>query len=345
MKNKQWYAQMDGLRCIAVMLVLIEHYILSIGNVLGAREQAGRMGVMLFFVISGFLITEGLLYSLHLPKWQALKTFYIKRALRIFPIYYLLLLIACIIHPAFRDIAIYAFTYTFNFLPDVMTINRSLKAYGHLWSLSVEEQFYLVWPLVILFIRKPAFILVTICIAFFFFGAYSGLCAGVLLALTKWYFPKQYSAFKLLYVSILLTAATSAYYLLGYYSGLYVAISVVLVYLATCNAYTGFAKAILEQRFIAYVGKISYGIYLYHMPLYILLNGLFFNELWHQWYAYDFSFFPPLRYNIWVPIFLLYTTISIVVAHISYTFIERPFLKLKKRFDFATGQEMVAIHA
>jgi peptidoglycan/LPS O-acetylase OafA/YrhL len=59
MKNKQWYAQMDGLRCIAVMLVLVEHYILSIGNILGAREQTGRMGVMLFFVISGFLITEG----------------------------------------------------------------------------------------------------------------------------------------------------------------------------------------------------------------------------------------------------------------------------------------------
>ena len=347
MKNKQWYAQMDGLRCIAVMLVLVEHFILSIGNILGARQNAGRLGVTLFFVISGFLITEGLLHSRYLPQRQALKSFYMKRTLRIFPIYYLLVITAFIVHPAFRQIALYAFTYTFNFLPDVLTIAPSLLAYVHLWTLSIEEQFYLAWPLVIIFLRKPVFIIITMCFVFIFFDTYSWLCAGALLALAKLYLPKQYEAYKFFYVAVLLMAGACVYYFLNFALGLHITISLVLVYLATCNAYTGLSRAFLEHRLIAYVGKISYGIYLYHMPLYVLLNSLFLNDIWVYWSTHDFPLIPKLRYNVWIPTFLVHTTISIVIAHFSYILIEKPLLKLKKRFDTDgdTKEEMITAKA
>ena len=138
---------LDGMRAISIALVLLGHLSGTRGFVrlnLGIGDYA-HLGVVVFFVISGFLITRLMLSERAKSGYVSLKLFYARRALRLFPAAYVF--IACVgllwwagvVHLQPRDIW-HAVTYTTNYLPD-----RSWQ-FGHLWSLSVEEQFYLIWP-------------------------------------------------------------------------------------------------------------------------------------------------------------------------------------------------------
>lgn len=138
---------LDGLRAISIALVMLGHVSGTQGFVridLGVGDYA-HLGVLIFFVISGFLITRLLLSELSKNGYVSLDLFYARRALRLFPASYAfigcvcLLWLAGIVHLHATDIW-HAVTYTVNFLP-----GRSWQV-GHLWSLSVEEQFYLFWP-------------------------------------------------------------------------------------------------------------------------------------------------------------------------------------------------------
>ena len=138
---------LDGLRAVAVALVLLGHLSGTHGFVsinLGIGDYA-HLGVVVFFVISGFLITRLLLSEQTKKGSVSLKLFYLRRSLRLFPAAYAfiasvsLLWLAGIVHLEARDLW-HAVTYTVNYLP-----GRSWYL-GHLWSLSVEEQFYLLWP-------------------------------------------------------------------------------------------------------------------------------------------------------------------------------------------------------
>ena len=171
---------LDGLRGIAILLVIVSHY-------LGAywrTASAGWTGVNLFFVLSGFLITGILLDAKDKPHY--FRNFYARRTLRIFPLYYLVLVLVFVVAPwipsldteSYRALAgrqVWFWTYTANFY---------VGAYGeigadpfacnwigllHLWSLSVEEQFYLVWPFIVLFTSRRQ--LIGIC-GVFFVGAW-----------------------------------------------------------------------------------------------------------------------------------------------------------------------------
>jgi peptidoglycan/LPS O-acetylase OafA/YrhL len=143
-------AGLDGLRGVAILLVMLFHR--------GLRP--GWMGVQLFFVLSGFLITGLLVEGRREAVGRYLVTFYGRRALRIFPLYfaYLLALLALarvgLELPGLREGLPYAATYTYNLL-DAAGATPSIVM-NHLWSLSVEEQFYLLWPLVVFFLpRRP----------------------------------------------------------------------------------------------------------------------------------------------------------------------------------------------
>ncbi|WP_263379161.1 acyltransferase family protein [Granulicella paludicola] len=154
---------LDGLRGLAVLLVFCFHFGggLSSPNpfvhALGVLVQAGWIGVVLFFALSGFLITGSLFDSLSEP--HLLRNFYARRALRTLPLYYFVLLLALIgavLHGAslhqLQRLTLFAF-----FLQNLPVIwvraldNPSPFPLYHLWSLAVEEQFYLIWPLVLLF--------------------------------------------------------------------------------------------------------------------------------------------------------------------------------------------------
>jgi peptidoglycan/LPS O-acetylase OafA/YrhL len=138
---------LDGLRAVSIILVLLGHA----GGTRGFPKvnlQIGdyaHLGVVVFFVISGFLITTLLMHEFDTTRRISLQLFYARRSLRIFPASYFYLCVICllsasnILHLTRTDFW-HALTYTVNFLP-----GRSWQI-GHLWSLSVEEQFYLLWP-------------------------------------------------------------------------------------------------------------------------------------------------------------------------------------------------------
>lgn len=145
---------LDSLRGIAVLLVLLHHY-----RWLGV----GWVGVQLFFVLSGFLITSILWETKDRELGLYLLRFYRRRTVRIFPVFYAVLLLFTAAYllkgkpEAFGSLAPWLFTYTYNFArffePDMVW-----SYFGHFWSLAVEEQFYLVWPLLVFTMSRRAFL-------------------------------------------------------------------------------------------------------------------------------------------------------------------------------------------
>ena len=146
---------LDGLRAISVVLVLVAHTaetrgFPSLGRFRWIPEKCGEFGVKVFFVISGFLITSLLVQELAGKGSISLRAFYLRRAFRIFPVYYFYLavifaLVGLGVFSHKNDDALFSLTYTMNY-----HYNRSWNV-GHAWSLSVEEQFYLLWPAVMCF--------------------------------------------------------------------------------------------------------------------------------------------------------------------------------------------------
>jgi len=160
---------LDGLRGIAILSVMFSHYILfapaegSIaGRIVVKLAHTGWAGVDLFFVLSGFLIT-GILADSR-GKASYFRTFYMRRTLRIFPLYYLFLFLAFVVLPRLHfgeetppaSNAPWFVLYAANLFVARDGSFANVAGLGHLWSLAVEEQFYLVWPLVIFFLSPRA---------------------------------------------------------------------------------------------------------------------------------------------------------------------------------------------
>ena len=167
-ENRKHYPGLDGLRAVAVLLVMFEHNIR-----LPPQYHWGWTGVLVFFVLSGFLIT-GILYDTRdaQGRWRV---FYARRALRIFPLYYAALLLGVLTFPFFRWRLhpsqllwpVYLQNYARFLWPsaidsgviDHLVSQRFagkgvLLLYGHFWSLAMEEQFYLVWPFIVFAVRR-----------------------------------------------------------------------------------------------------------------------------------------------------------------------------------------------
>jgi peptidoglycan/LPS O-acetylase OafA/YrhL len=147
---------LDGIRGIAILMVIFYHFTDSRlgGGALIKLLKVGVSGVDLFFVLSGFLIT-GILFDSK-SKQYYFRDFYIRRALRIFPLYYGVLVVVLLVLPYFHVVAdaaalryqAWLWWYASNYLLGGQDVT-SLGGLGHFWSLAIEEQFYLVWPLVI----------------------------------------------------------------------------------------------------------------------------------------------------------------------------------------------------
>lgn len=156
---------LDGLRGVAILLVIASHYLGQNWRI----ATVGWTGVSLFFVLSGFLITGILLDEKDKPHY--FRNFYARRTLRIFPLYYLVLILAFVVAPlipalnteAYREVAsrqAWLWTYMMNIYASFYSEIGHNPFAGdwlemlHFWSLAVEEQFYLVWPLVVLFTTR-----------------------------------------------------------------------------------------------------------------------------------------------------------------------------------------------
>lgn len=149
--------QIDSLRFFAIMLVLVSHWLYGLPYV--EELRLGTIGVEFFFVISGFLISLQLFdfksaINERKEKFsRVLLIFYIRRILRIFPLYYLIVIISYLFNNGeVRDAFIWNICYLSNFY--IIKVQHWPSTFSHFWSLSVEEHFYLFWPIIILLSRK-----------------------------------------------------------------------------------------------------------------------------------------------------------------------------------------------
>lgn len=358
--NLKHYSQLDGLRCFAILFVMVAHWIAWDTNNILIKNIPWSHGVILFFVLSGYLISN-ILFELKekidaglTTRLQALKTFYYRRFLRIFPIYYLLIFYLFYInYENTREIFPWLVTYTSNILE--CKTGDYVGNFNHFWSLAVEEQFYIIWPFLILFVKQNK--LMRLILGFMLISFISRLCChlisngnwmlasyftpnlflplslGALLAYSKRYKPSLSSFFDntyFLYISAIFYSF--AYYL--FHVKLQVVIFDVLFdeYLfsfscvffiskASSNGFKWFGKWVLEHNLVTFTGKISYGLYVYHL----FVIGFFWNYL-----SPKFKLHVDNKHAIW----LIYFLVTYFLAILSFYIIEKPINKLKDRSTY-----------
>lgn len=352
-----YFKKIDGLRFVAIAFVIIEHF----ANFIGKNIKAGYFGVDLFFVISGFLITSILLKPNCKTFGENYKNFIGRRTLRIFPLYYLTIIILWFLN--FENVRTYLawfLTYSFNYAWPYynLPVNRTT----HFWSLSVEEQFYLFWPLIVLSLKKNQIFLMYLTISIICFG-YLQLCFNIFPSISKYnnsglltrmaslgagglgailysrdILPKKILLNKpieyfilILLIITLLTDYKIHFLVMGFCS----------LFLVLKAAYYDFRLNILNimlsNKNIVWIGTISYGIYLFHPIIAYYLDTYCFNILWSK---IDFSFCPILEWHPWIFKLPIYSFITVIVAALSMNFFEKPILLLKDRwFKYNRGHE------
>jgi len=287
----------DGLRAIAALIVIANHWYFNYYR--QVEGPIGIIGVTIFFVISGYLITGILLRSREDDGgWRSsLTAFYVKRSIRIIPIYYLTITVGVLAGVAgFVHLSpAWYYFYVSNFLPlfGVFDFGHA----GHFWTLAVEEQFYLVWPLLMLALPSRAllpailglivFSPVTICLelmakwplgAIYMFplSHCSALGAGALLAFIHGRAKDEAipASRPLLEISLCALAIVAVFdYRTGTadFASMISATTLFLTVLTTACCIDSFKRGrggvwtkALNLRPMAYLGQISYGLYVYH---------------------------------------------------------------------------------
>lgn len=370
---------LDGLRGVAILLVLAVHLLQVDGPVTIAGRvfrnvfSAGWVGVDLFFVLSGFLITGILVSTLGRPHY--FRRFYVRRTLRIFPLYYATLAMMFFILPFFIHLKPEASTelrrtepwfwlYATNLLCLVSPHNNSLPTgTGHFWSLAVEEQFYLVWPLFIWMTGERRAL--QGCVALFAgaavfratllagdVGPYviytvtparvDALAAGAavailmrsskgverLMKIRRVLFP---AALILLVVTVAMAGLQLGYLvpavqLVGYSSLAIFFASVLFGVIRPVSRFEHLVGRTLKRPTLRFFGKFSYAMYVFHYPVRELLRFVGVH-----------SDAPPT----WLPVDWMWTLlvaalatmITVILALISWYAFERHFLRLKDILD------------
>ena len=337
---------LDGLRAIAVLMVMCFHATVP-------RASGGYLGVDVFFVLSGFLITSLLIAETDRTGTIQLKRFYKRRLARLTPALLLMLLAYMLLAPFAwpqlspsadaRDSAIALF-YLADYASAFWQIPENLR---HTWSLAVEEHFYLLWPAVVLLLhrvhspKKRIAILGGMYIVFTlwrikcdlngghsydltyyrFDTRLSGLTIGALLAFVLNTKPERFAALDLNFlapVSFFIFAlctwrfriASTAAMTYGIVS---IELASLLLIFIIVNKRSGWAYWLLSNRAAAFIGRMSYGLYLWHYPIFHYLWGRF------DWYV----------------ILPLGGAISLMLAVISYYTVER-FARQRFRTDHTT---------
>jgi len=344
---------LDGIRGISITIVLVFH----------ANERllpGGFLGVDLFFVLSGFLITSLLVQEFDATGGISLKSFYMRRVLRLFPALFTMLLLFCAaailvfgFHGAVDHLIDSAITvfYTANWAR-ALGVHR-VDFLGHAWSLSLEEQFYLIWPPMLLLLLRVmrsrwlvAFLPLGLALASWALrfdmhidgatlmrvlngldthadGLMIGCCAGLAVA-SGLLSDKAKRALArgvrfLSPISLLLLCYLVLFkhwYDLDTVQWWLFCVPVLgLILILDCvlgDRRDSFHR-IFSNRLLVRIGMISYGLYLWHYPIYRFMASAFGMG--------------------WVTVLVFGTILTFLVAILSYRLVETPFLRLKRKFQ------------
>lgn len=338
----RFFGSLDGLRCLSILAVIWHHCGWNQAPDGWAVLSTGYLGVDLFFVISGFLITTLLLREREETGRISLRDFYIRRTLRIFPLYYTVIGLYVVTVFLFERNTVRGQAF-FSNLPFFLTYtsNWFIQLEGRVifyfaWSLATEEQFYLVWPtLEKAFSGMAIPVLIGIVLlartivertapeaglwATILLSIHPGILCGVLLAHAlhsrRWFAMAEKTLSRRWFGPAMLVGAVVAMGLLGP-KWLIWTFMTLLVGAAVVRERNGLP--FLRWRPIAYIGTISYGMYLLHM----LCHNLVKRAL----PSYEMLWFPAT------------VAVTVVVAGISFRYYESRFLRLKRRFSASARQ-------
>jgi peptidoglycan/LPS O-acetylase OafA/YrhL len=332
--SRHYIPELDGLRAVAVLLVITEHLHTPVLHL--AR---GHFGVVIFFILSGYLITSLALYEEGERGSLSFSGFYIRRSFRIFPLYYVVLAVYCVlilglhIGPEKRVPLLHALPYYLTYFQEIPFIHGGYGLpFYQSWSLGIEEKFYLIWPIVCFLLlgqirswRIPvtAALIVGSSISGPFISPYSSILLGCLLALL----------FQLDWVRSVASQGS----IIGSYTTLAILVGLHIfvlphshwryedaVYAPLFALFFGFLlsgetgiKSVLGFRPLVAIGRISYGIYLVHI---LCLNVV--EKFFHS---------PSLSY-------LATVAASICVAGALHVTIERPLIHLGRRLSVISSR-------
>lgn len=359
--QKAYYPALDILRGIAILSVVFYHNFDFI-----SFFRFGWMGVDLFFVLSGFLITNLLLFSVDNKFY--FRNFYIRRVLRIFPLYYLVLFLFFTLSPIYfsqkNPESTFAYynenkAWFWGYFQNWLMVRNGpapVPYLTHFWSLGVEEQFYLFWPLVLFCFRKLnqlkkvtlGMILFAILYRQIIWSLHSQevetyycntftrmdtLLLGSLLAIhlkqgkriSQAAIKTSFLAFGLLVASSLLFYGNlqrdnSLFATIGYtVSGCFFTSLLYLVIQYGEQLKSGLRRL----SALSFLGKISYGIYVYHVPIYLVLATQFSSVMGE---------FVSNKEDTPLLISITSLVATILASTVSFYIFEKPILKLKKHF-------------
>ena len=368
-------SSLDGVRGLAIALVLVNHLLWS-SPLTGSRlldfvvrvRAASWVGVDLFFSLSGFLITGILFDTLHTGNY--FKNFYARRILRIFPLYYgVILLLLIVVHPLRLDQGRQLYL-LLGYLQNTSLWwngpqSRVIKDLtGHMWSLAVEEQFYLVWPILIFWIRDRRKLLLTAVvlaamapvarILLLHNGASFGstytltfcradsLLAGAWLALILRGSLRdtvlRYSAQVFwLAVSVCIAIAwrtgtfdwESSHSINSYGYSIVAVASTALIAMALRPQ--SLTATTMANGLLRWLGKYSYGIYIFHQIVGVLV-GLVLMGFLHAHVHSKALFHIASMASI--------VAITLPLSVVSFKFYEQPFLKMKRYFNYSSADSI-----
>ncbi|MEI8376493.1 MAG: acyltransferase [Planctomycetota bacterium] len=360
-----YFPNLNGLRFIAALVVMIHHteqgkLSLGLPSVFLTSPfigVIGKLGVVLFFVLSGFLITY-LLLEEESQTGISVRHFYVRRILRIWPLYYLIILLALFVLPYvsfftfpgygidvvhenlwFKTV-LYVTLFANLILPTVGLVPYASQT----WSVGTEEQFYLLWPLLTKYVRNKVRLMLSVIALYLaarvllsprivvigtgpwqswltgFLGAFNIDCMAIgglaAVILHKRHKPLAWMLnlpvfYVTLTVAVILIAGGVTFHPLHY--EFYAVLFALLILNFAANDRIGWS---LEFEPFHYLGKISYGLYMFH-PIAISVALRLLSRL--GW-THDIAIYPAC------------TLATIGLAAVSYRFFESPFLRMKDRF-------------
>ncbi|QRR03115.1 acyltransferase family protein [Dyadobacter sandarakinus] len=367
MEKRRYFPNLNGIRCIAALLVVVHHleqakHALGITNLYEQPivQHAGRLGVGLFFVLSGFLITYLLLDEKSRFGNVDTGKFYLRRIFRIWPVYFVIIILSFFIFPHL-DLMHYPGTapklhthaaerlgLLFLVLPNYAFVLYDLPYWcAQTWSIGVEEQFYYLWPWLIKYPRKRLLIFVfflAVTALLLLLGLYysdagedakyamittfigqfriqtmalGGVCAWIVFKqkdrFLSFIFRKDVQWTTYLILALLFFSGVHFTGFLEVYA-LFFAFFVLNV---SCNPATVIS---LENPVMNHLGKISYGLYIYHVAVIVLVINILSRVAPH---------WSTVQYQ--VVLYLLALGGSVGVASLSFAFLEKPLLAFKDR--------------